>query len=130
MFKQILPVLAFLGFAACQTDPSVYNNDCIGCLWKIGYFCDYSASIFNTGKCDSSSFWFCGTQYTGAINNCYPAYGDAQNVDLVGYGNMNIFGDNSGTVTVNGFDLSVQGTVGSKFKFTVANKNSSALTIT
>ena len=38
--------------------------DCINCLKSGYYYCEYSET-YNTGNCDTTSFYWCTTQYSG-----------------------------------------------------------------
>ena len=54
-----------------------YEYDCIGCLKANDYYCDYSSS-YNTGNCDTTSFYWCTTQFNQApdLQQCVNTFGN------------------------------------------------------
>ena len=64
-------------------DQAQYNSsisyaeyDCISCLNGGNYYCEYSES-YNTGNCDTTSFYWCTTQFHGIpwMYDCLQTFG-------------------------------------------------------
>ena len=54
------------GLKSAKLESSIAASayDCIACLQANHYYCDYSKS-YNTGSCDTTSFYMCTTEFTG-----------------------------------------------------------------
>ena len=108
-----------LDFDVNSSQPYTYN--CIGCLrGGYNYYCDYSGS-YNTGNCDSTSFFWCTTEWH-LISSCKNSFGGWGNVD---FSNQNpntwVWKYNNVEVRSDRWDIYLKMVAGDRVKLVVKN---------